>query len=104
MNIATRIEKLLASIANKSATSAGSAPDAVAVALDRCLDESRGEDFHEALFAIARACAHAREAGREIDLELIFVEAGVCGPRRAEIEAFVSMDPDQQCAYLDGLR
>jgi len=103
MNLQTRIEKLALALAgNRTGSHVG--PDALQDAIDRCLAEGRGEDFHKSLFAISCACVHARERGAEIDVETAFAQAGVTGTMRTEVEAFVNMTPEEQCAYLDDLR
>jgi len=103
MNVTARLNKLVELLARQHQPSAGNCSDAVGEALDRCLDESRGEDFHKNLFAISCACVHAREQGREIDVDSAFCNAGLCGVRRTEVEAFVNMTPEAQVVYIDAL-
>jgi len=103
MNLQTRIEKLALALAgNRTGSHVG--PDALQDAIDRCLDDGRGESFGEASCAVSRSLAHARERGAEIDVETAFAQAGVTGTMRTEVEAFVNMTPEEQCAYLDDLR
>jgi len=104
MNLQTRISKLMDMLANQRNPSAGSAPDAVGEALDRALAEGRGEDFHEAIFGVARELSTASVQGRTISIDEAFALAGVSGAAREQVEGFMELDEAGQVAFLDGLR
>ena len=100
MNLQPRLEKLALALAgNRTGSHVG--PDALQDAIDRCLDEGRGGDFHENLFTVSYELTRASDTGREITIDEAFERAGVCGTMRTEVEAFVNMTPEEQCAYLD---
>ena len=104
MNLQGRIEKLVAMLEKPRTTTTGSAPDVVGLALGRCLDEGRGECWHEAAFCVCRELATATDAGREMSVDEAFELAGVCGTVRQQIESFMELDEAGQVAFLDGLR
>ena len=104
MNLQGRIERLVDMLASREQPSAGSAPDAVGAALNRALDEGRGTDFNESVFGVARELSTASVQGRAISIDEAFALAGVSGELRQQVEAFVSMTPEAQVVYLDGLR
>jgi hypothetical protein len=92
-------------LAQQHAPSAGSAPDAVGEALDRCLADGRGDLWHESLFSVCRELATASVQGRTISIDEASALAGVTGETRQLVETFVSsMTPEAQVAFLDGLR
>jgi len=91
-------------LAQQHAPSAGSAPDAVGEALDRCLADGRGDLWHENLFFVCRELSTASDQGRTISIDEAFALAGVSGELRQQVEAFVSMTPEAQVPFLDGLR
>jgi len=104
MNITARLNKLVELLARQHQPTTGNEPDALSAALNRALDEGRGTDFNESVFGVARELSTASVQGRAISIDEAFALAGVSGELRQQVEAFVSMTPEAQVPFLDGLR